>query len=263
MSLLQIGALGFGGGVAGRSLLRLSRTLANPTSSVRVSSLGNVRPEIRVPPAAWNEKEKQGASGQGPPADMMQYISNMLPDISTTQPLGDWWGPTAALGTGAAALAGGYTLTDWLLDKERSSRRQTELKDSEREYQNALSDEYRTAMMAKQAGDDLGVDELYDATHDQTREKQADFWSAMESPYRATVGHDALAQFKGWLLAGMAATAAGTGYAMYNHTKGQSRQKLLEQAMQARARRRAAMSPSPPLAITPLPGEDEEVARAV
>lgn len=252
MQLLQIGALGLGGGVAGRSLIGLSRMMNEPDLKV---SGGNVRPEVRVPPAAWDEKEKLAASGTGPPGDMFQYFSNMLPNISTTRPLGDWWGPSAALATAGGGLVGGYALTDWLLKKEREGYRKGELDEAEKDYQQSLGDEYRAAMMAKNAGDDLGIDALYDRL--QEREKQASVLGAMESPWSSTVGHDPWQQGKGWLLAAMLATGAGSGYAMYNHTKDKSKQKLLNKALQARARRRAMMSPAPPLAVTP-PGLEED-----
>lgn len=250
LQLLQIGGLGLGGGVAGRSLLGLSRLFQHPdpAHTTPMSTLGPVRPEIHLPgrPDRDRDREKLSASGQGPPADMMQYFANMLPDISTSKPLGDWWGPSAALGTGAATLGGGYAITDWLLSKEQKRQRQQNLEQAEQDYKQSLADEYRTAMLAKQAGDDLGVDSLYEAL--QSREKQAvdrDPLSALYSP----LGNDTVQQFKGWLLAGMLATGAGTGYAMYNHTSNKSRQKILDRAMQARARRRALMSPAPPLTV--------------
>lgn len=255
VQLLQIGAYGLGGGIAGRSLLGLNRLFNPPDLGV---SMGPVRPEMRVPPAAWDEKkDKTAASRTGPPGDMFQWFANMLPNISTTRPLGDWWGPAAAVGTAGTGLVGGYALSDWLLNKEREHHRQTELDQAEKDYQSALADEYHTAMMAKKAGDDLGIDNLFDSL--QAREKQA--FTSLEAPWVSTIGHDPWQQGKGWLLAAMLATGAGSGYAMYNHTKNQSQQKLLSKALAARARRRAMMSPAPPLAISPPVGmEDEERA---
>lgn len=251
--LLQIGLIGVGTGAAGRSLLGLFRGTGTPT--VPVSPVGPIRPESTMP--VYDEEEKQANSVTGPPNDVRQFFANMLPDITTTTPLGDAWGPSAAIGSAAIGLGGGYKLTDWLLNRERDKIKEEETEAAKADYRKAMADEYSAAMRGKQAGDDLGLNELYDALCE--LEKRADLGALVQAPYEWALGHDRLQKAKGLLAAAMLATGVGTGVAAYNWTKDSNRQNVLNAALKIRARQRAAANPAPLLLI---PGETKDDANA-
>lgn len=195
----------------------------------------------------------------------LNWIAQKLPNISTTRPLGDVWGPTAGIGAAGGGIYGGWKLTDWLLNKEKQHQQTSDLGAAEDDYKKALADQYRAAMLAKQGSDTLGIDELYDLhaarVQEHGRDKAAESW--LETPWSKTLGHDNWQGMKGALLAAMALTAGGTGAATYNWTKGRSRSNLLDKAIKQRARMRAARAPSPIYTqVAPQPPvieEEEEI----
>lgn len=268
--LIQMGLIGAGGGVAGRSLLGLGQLFQSPAQPISLATSPAMRPEI-TGPSLDDEQEKLAgtpAAPAAPPAtpppaapksDWFQRLANALPHITTQSPLGDWWGPSASLGAAGAGLVGGYSLTDWLARRDAEANRKDELQQAEDEYRKSLTDEYRAAMLAKQAGDDLGIDSLFDALAG--IEKKADgLFDMLQTPYSNVAGHDNWQWAKGGLIAAMLATGLGTGYAAYNTARDSQSQQLLRKAISARARRRALLSPQPLLAITAKPpkAEDEE-----
>ena len=192
-----------------------------------------------------DEREKRAEGGE---KSWFNRAAQSLPNISTTKPLGDWWGPAAGIGLGAGAAYGGWKLTDWLLKKEREMAQKRELSQAEKEYREALAGSYKTAMLADE--DTFGIDALY-----ADREKLALSW---DSPWTATLGTDTVQGFKGGVLAAALIAAGGTGLAAYNWAKGRNQQKLLEKAMKIRARQRQAVSP-PPQYVTLEPQKEEDL----
>ena len=127
---------------------------------------------------------------------------------------------------------------------------------AEQEYQDSLAEQYRAAMRNKAAGDDLGIDSLFELCHSQEMTKAADEagYGPVGKTYSVVIGTDNYEKLKGIL--GLAALAAGgtSAYATYNWTKDRSRKALLDKAVRARARMRQSGTPVPMMAM-PTPVE--------
>lgn len=252
--LLRIGAIGLGTGVAGRSLIELPRWL-NGRPSLLPTGTAGARPQVELHGLHDDERRSKLAVAQAQPASLFQSAADaFVPTPTTTRPLGDWWGPAAAMGTAGLGLTGGWKLTDWLLDKQRKASEIDELERTKQEWQQAMADEYRAAMLAKQAGDDLGVDALFDALAAREPaggEKRADALEMLQAPWTSVVGHDNWQYGKGVTLAAMLASGLGAGYATFNANRKNSRRKILERALRDRARKRQSASP-PPIMVAPM-----------
>lgn len=194
-------------------------------------------------------------------------IAPHLPKTHTTQPLLNEWGIPAGIAAVGGGAYGGYKLMDWLLNKERDMAGQGELRDAESEYQQALADQYRAAMMAKGAGDDLGIGELADTyaarVEEHGRDKLASmsvaeyFMPGLSIPYEAALGYDNWQALKGGANAAILGAGLGASKLTYDWAKGQNKQELLRKALKRRQAMRQQLSPAPILA---LPDEETPVA---
>lgn len=261
--LITLLGLGTAAGGGARMLMGGGNLLKDTQSPMR--SFSPAPPTITIPGPQEDDEELEKLGVAKPP--WWDWIAQKLPNISTTRPLGDTWGPTAGIGAAGGGIYGGWKLTDWLLNKEKQQQQTRDLSDAEAEYKKALADQYRAAMLAKQGDDTLGIDDLYDRyaayVQEHGRDKSAGWWDWLNMPWAAVLGHDNWQGAKGALAAAMALTAGGAGTATYNWTKGRSTQKLLEKAIRQRARMRAARAPSPIYTqVEPQPSvieEDEEL----
>lgn len=200
---------------------------------------------------------------------LSKSLGNMIPDGMTPQTsnvmANEWTMPAAALALGGG-LGGGYKLTDWLLKKEHDSNKEKQLAAAKKEYQDALANQYRTAMMAKNAGDDLGINSLADRYLEEGSEKQASpsllqFFAptraAENNIYQpAAGGRDNWQAIKGGVNTALLTALLGSGYATYNWTKGKDKRKVVEDALKKRQRQRQLQSPPPVLAIPKDPAEN-------
>jgi hypothetical protein len=280
--LLLLGGSGLALGIGGRSLLGLSNMVSRPNTStdpLRFSSPIPTPMKVPVPRQAPEDEEEMGLAkaasvlykhamaGAAPPVDQTPGLgqriqqglgsafsgaAEMLPDVTTKYPLGDSWGlPAAALAAGGG-LGLGWGVTNSMLKGHEDKERERELAAAEADYRKSLSEQYQTAMMAKNAGDDLGIDDLFDLL----QQKQADAGIASpvydavsgtlgvaNSPWSASLGHDKWQALKGLLGVGMVATGGGLGYATYNWAKSRDQHKQLEKAIRMRARLRGAPTP--------------------
>lgn len=276
--LLQILATGLGAGAFGRSVMGASDFINAPTVDPlsHSSSVPTPLPVIvhqpkkkkvpLLPAAAPTLKMAQQAVPALAPApatpkpqmDAFQRAANILPD-NVANPAVKWhestWGMPLAVGTGIGGVYGGWKLVDWLLKNRRQNDLDSQVSDAEKEYQNALAAQYRSAMQAKNAGDDLGIDSLYDAlcrTAD-GREKRADgllggIHDTMMWPWRKLLGDANVEKLQGLLTTTSLIGGLGTGLATYNYAKSRNQQKLLDKAIQMRARQRQ-FSPTPFYAV--------------
>ena len=295
MSLAGVGAMG---GIGIRSLMGLRDLIQNP--QVAVSPSANLPHAITVygkpqHPAVTAEEEENPATlpmqklswqalkdfGQSAlntakgginavgdaleaaPQQIAQTVAPYLPETHTTKPLANEWGiPAGMLALGGGA-AGGYHLTDWLLNKERNMAGNQELTDAEDEYRQALAEQYRAAMMSKGADDDLGINALADQyaarVAEHGREKQAFgmsavkyFFPQVDQAYSKLplMGYDNWEALKGGANAAMLATALGTGKVTYDWAKKQNKQELLRKALKQRQAARQRLSPPPIVALT-------------
>ncbi len=95
----------------------------------------------------------------------------------------------------------------------------------------------------KSAEDVYGIDALADLfLNDEDHvEKQANYW--WEKIWSAPLGHDNWQALKGGVLTAALLAGGGTGVATYNWAKKRNQQKLLQKALQIRARQRQQVPP--------------------
>lgn len=291
LSLLGIGALG---GVGVRSLMGLRDMTHQPTLGIGPSA--NLPHPITIygkpqHPKITSEEEPgvlpmqkvgfnamQGLKDVGNTviggaqqagnavADFGKNIPNILaeqlPKTHTTTPLASEWGIPAGIAALGGGAYGGYKLVDWLLNKEKNMAGEADVDAAEDDYQQALAQQYRSAMMSKRASDDLGINELADIyvakRAEIPAEKQASM-SALESvfPWVGDIysnlpgmGYDRWQALKGAGNAAIGATMLGAGKLTYDWAKGQNKQELLRKALKRRQLMRQQMSPAPMMAMS-------------
>lgn len=190
-----------------------------------------------------------------------EHVSKVLPDTHTLKPLMSEWGiPAAALAAGSGATAG-YKLTDWLLKQEQSAAGRRDVGDAEDDYRKALAEQYQSAMLAKRAGDNLGIDALADRC-EEIMQKQAflpsilgHYFPSVDAAYSKVLGHDNWQATKGVVNTAALGTMLGAGKLTYDMTKGQNKRELLLKALKRRQMLRQQLSPPP---IIALPQEDTQ-----
>lgn len=272
--LLSLLGVGVAGGVGVRGLMGLRDMVKDtqypPQSSAQLPQPINL---MRNFPAEEEEADVPGAAMQksaGEPGALAKAIAPMMPKTHTTSPLKNQAGiPMGMLAVGGGAF-GGYKLLDWLLDKERGNTGQQEVGAAEDEYRKALAEQYRAAMQAKHAGDDLGITALADLyvedVQQNGRQKRAIFnflsrtpiGPMMDQAYAPVIGNDNWEAFKGTSDAAALALALGSGLATYNWTKGSNKNEILAKALKKRQQQRSRLSPAPMVAMT----EEEQTADA-
>gem|GEM_PF-5079472 len=271
--LITLLGLGLAGGAGVRGLMGL-RNMVRDTQAPAMFSAQLPQP-ITINRRFRNDEEEEENAVPGmamqkeadiePGSWTDKIVQAILPESHTTKPLGGWWGPTAGIAAAGGGLYGGYKLVDWLLKKEREIGSQNEVSRAEDEYQEALGDQYNSAMQAKAAGDDLGIDGLADTymayvvAHG--RPKQAILGlmpDIFQNLYRNNplIGYDNWEGFKGGTNAMMALAALGTGVGTYKFVKGKSKQELMRKALKKRQQERSKASP-PPIYATIGPSEEE------
>ncbi len=186
-------------------------------------------------------------------------IAPALPRTHTTNPILSEWGiPAGMMALGGGAY-GGYKLLDWLLNKEQKMQDTNDLDNSQDDYRKALAEQYRAAMMAKNAGEDLGINTLadkFEAATNGWQEKAAFTMSALgamfpaiDNMYSGVVGYDRYQALKGGANAAALATMLGTGKLTYDWAKKQNKRELLQKALVQRQMARRQMSPPPIIAL--------------
>lgn len=274
MSLL---GLGLAGGVGVRGMMGLRDMVTTPSMAVSPSS--NLPHTISLfGPPKDDEKSKvvpmqKAAVGPAQPIAIDRFtkaIAPYLPNTHTQNPLMNEW----AMPAGVAALAGGgvagYSLADWLLQQNKKRQGANAVQSAEDEYRQALADQYRAAMMAKNAGDDFGLTSLADEYVAKVEEagmtKEAFFQSLIdkyvpgsEKGYSSLVGYDNWQGLKGGVNTAAMLAMLGTGKVTYDWAKGQNKQELLAKALKRRQLMRQQLSPPP---IIALPEEDNSATNA-
>jgi len=259
--------------MGGRSLLGLHSLLSDQDGPDPYAATSPVPTPLTIPGPPLDEKPKPPK--RGIPLLRAKWAANephwwdrlikMFPDVNTTDPTATSWGIPAQAGVAAAGLGGGWWLTDWLMRKRRQATSNNELNAAEDAYQKAIAEQYRAAMRAKTAGDDLGVDALFERCCEPetaaalTRVKQAEPPASYardvllgETLGKTLLGNDNDQALRGVINTALLTTLLGSGYATYRWTKNRSGDNLLRKAIQARARARQAATPVP-LMVQPLP----------
>lgn len=279
LSMLGIGAAA-GVGVRGMMGLRdmLSSTPPAVSPSVNlphtISIFGPPKDEERSPTVPMQKAAVGPAASAG--SSMLdtaaKAIGPYLPNTHTHNPLLNEWGMPA----GVAALGGGgmagYALIDWLLHKQKKQQGENALQSAEDEYRGAMADQYRAAMMAKNASDDFGLTELADRVAEAAEQsgmtKEAivqtiadRLFPFIEKGYSNLpgMGYDNWQMLKGGVNTAAMLAALGTGKVTYDWAKGQNKQELLAKALKRRQLMRQQLSPPPMIA---LPEEDNSANNA-
>jgi hypothetical protein len=158
-----------------------------------------------------------------------------------------YWEMPAGVAAGAGGLYGGWKLMDWIMSKRRKQRMGSELDTAKRQYEQALKDQYSSAMMSKTAAApgatlDAVFDKVNDPEHQAAHLEKVAFLKSITGPIdqAAKLGTNA------YLTALMAITG-GAGLGAYSWTKSRSKAKALERAVNKRRQMRAA--PQPIMAI--------------
>lgn len=279
--LIGLLGLGLAGGVGVRGLMGMRDMVKDtqypPQASAQLPQPINIMRDF----PEEEEPEAEGAAMQkaaNEPGWAAKTIAPMLPDTHTTNPLKNTWGiplGVAALGGGAY---GGYHLLDWLLKKEKGITGDQQVQEAEDDYRGALAEQYRAAMQAKGAGDDLGIDDLYDTyaanVAEHGREKKAIFNILDRTPLGPPMntlypnalnavpgvngsGYDIWEGFKGGVDTAALLTALGVGAGTYSWTRGKNKQEILAKALKKRQQQRRGLSPAPVVALP-----EEETADA-
>jgi len=268
MSLLGIGAAAGAGvrGVAGlRDMFQDSPEDTSPTAmrpnTIPLYTGGGVPGMPKIASAA----------SPGITDRVVKFLQKYIPTPQTTQPLlNDLGMPAAALALGGG-LYGGYKGLDSLLSSENKAHKQQQVDTAKEDYKKTLSSQYQQAMMAKNAGDDLGLCALADKymAHSAANpsEKQAFLGSlipyipgvgpALAKSYETAVGgKDNYGAMNGAINVASLAALLGSGKATYDWAKGKDKRTMIADALKKRQRQRQQLSPAPMLAIPEGATED-------
>lgn len=218
-------ALGLGAGVAGRGLLGLVNLARRRLDPPQLNYPGAVVASIPYP---VREKEDE--------QHKMAFA---------TSPAQKWWYAPGMVAAGGLGVLGGWKGLDTLLQSRRKSELDEDVDESKSQFERALLSSYDQprAMGVKAAADDIGgqlgqvLDQLFDGLT-----KQAGLGDYLQGGLGGYLGLYALP------------AAAITGAMAYNSERKAAPAKILEKAMQRRAQRAYAASPSEILAVPhPVP----------
>jgi hypothetical protein len=173
-SLLGLGVAGLGLGAGARAGVGLHQLMAGAKPNVaRTSSIPETIPvPVLEPDPTQDDTVGEFDTQEHAPlqklaqllkqADLGDTAANMVPQplvdaipnlTNSGHPLKSWQGMPMALAAGGAGLMGGWSLMDWLAKHRRKSEQQQDVTDARDEFREALANEYRTAMSAKQASE--------------------------------------------------------------------------------------------------------------
>lgn len=207
-----------------------------------------------VPPDAVDAGPETALAAEGGmPADADLAPDGMpkLASLTDANPTGGvtWWQVPAGLTAAGLGVYGGWQGLDALLGKKRQGDLTGDMEEAQREYEQALQDQFLAVHPdpqpgQKAAGDHpyAGLDSLFDAMEKKAvelgYEMPVDVGSMVPDVVK-DVGHGA---------GGAYATAAlisalGSGYAGFNWARKRSQSKMIEEALKRRARARAAPQP--------------------
>jgi hypothetical protein len=286
-----LGAAGVGTGAAARGIMAIRDNATTPKYDPLLYSTsiptpvpvpiqpGQPKPARRPMAALPGEEEEAQPLAKlaellRKRADPVQSLANaIVPEgLPANQPLNSTWGIPAAAAVTGGGLVGGWQLMKWLAGRNRRGGVENTLTSAEDEYQKALAEQYRAAMRAKNAGDSLGIDDLFDVlTSRQKAAAENSSFLPLPDAYVAarnlvTAPHRMVGNVAGYLSGqGDVGTQTnnvfwgatdlatllgglGTGLMTYNWVKKRDKQKILEKAVQMRARQRQ-FTPSPFYAV--------------
>ena len=243
--ILNFGVRGVGLGAAFRGLHGLSGMFNDGTDFNPVPA-GTVEMPVVLPNnAIEEEEEKQAFESTQPtsPEGLSMYMPGMML-------------------AGGLGMYGGWKGVDMLIDNQRKKKTQEELDDAKATYSAAMRNMYKKSSAEPSLGEQLGhqLDKLYDLMQksagvlDWVKTQAGNMNSAFDDTFPNAKGMGT-----GAALAYSIPTAAA-GYHIVNSVMDKtSKRKLLDKAMQERARRQNAMRPSELYAVPVTEDEINEV----
>lgn len=270
--LASLGLLAGGVGALGRTLVDVlspARTEQMPFVSPGPSTLG-------VPVSEPPQRKKPGLAKLASDLaknDWATRLSTAWPELVSHVPLigtglnsleqnathagNAWWTGPAAVATGAAGVAGGYGIANWLLGKQRKSQVDSELARAKKVYQQAL---LAQDPATKVAGEIDPLVTKLDQAFDMLEKRANPSWYASgANPIKLLGGltGDVGNGVMGAYLTALGTLTGGAGYAGYQWAKGRSTNALMQRAMQNRARMLWS-STAQPVEAVPVPIKPEE-----
>jgi hypothetical protein len=250
----RVGGTGLALGVGARGLWGLMQQLSRNSRKPRQSIPGPM--EVEIPVEEIDDKYAESKEANTGMLDWAGKKTNdALGSIGDTvkkyfnsgyanKPQGSPWYLPGVVGAGIGGVAGGWALSDWLMDQRRRQAMKEELEQAKQEYNDALFGKLSSVL-----------DELYDNL--QEAEKQTQEKQAQDAP-TLTAGNTA------GMLGGVGLTYAGltslmAAMASYNSAKSRQRKTLLQRAQKERQRQRYESQPSPIYAV-PVPVQKDELA---
>ncbi len=272
--LLSLGLAAGGIGAAGRTLV----DVLSPPAAIRMPfvSPGPSPLEVPVPTTPEPQQKRQRvlklAHELAKQSDWAAELGKKWPHLVAKLPIigpglntleaaathagNAWWTAPASVATGAAGLAGGYGLANFLLNRQRKNRVDDELTRAKKLYQEAL-----LAEGTKQAGEGDPINAKLDQVFDEL-EKRANLYASSWNPVTwLGVGGDLGNSVMGAYITALGALTGGAGYAGYRWAKSRSPAALAEKAMKERGRRLWQTS-SQPIEAVPVQVPAQENASA-
>lgn len=145
-----------------------------------------------------------------------------------------------SLGASAAGIGAGWKLTDWLMDRRRTAQTDEDLNKAKQDFQAALIAQAQ-ASRVKRAAHDEPISDKLDRLYDLFEKRAANDSNLM----------DWVAGPVGMYQMAAGTLAAGAGYGTYQWARNRSQSKLLQKALQERARRMWQQSLQP-VSVVPV-----------
>lgn len=173
-----------------------------------------------------------------PAPEKQATLAGFLRGDYAKTPMGIPWAVPAAVTAGAGGLYGGWKGIDWILNKQRKQDLDSQLEQSKRDYEQALSEPAAGVKSGAAAELAMALTQLAEEV-----EKRADLWNtagAATGIYATAAG----------------AAALGSGLLAYQYGRKRQRMALMNKAYKQLQRKRFAAQP-PALFVRHSPGEAE------
>jgi hypothetical protein len=209
----MLGLVGLGTGAGARGLVGLLQMFNRKRRPFMRTAPAPVPVDVHV------EEEEQ----QPKLAGVMDFLRGDQAQSVSGVP----WAIPAAVGAGAAGLAGGWGTMDYLMDKRRKGDLQAELDQAKQEYEQALM-AHASGKTASEHSVNSDLDELYD-----TLQTKSASWSDMAGRAAGTYG------------VGAGITGLISAMLAYNYGQKRQQRNLVDKAIKERRRRRYSQQPAP------------------
>lgn len=273
--LLSLGLAAGGVGAAGRTLV----DVLSPPAATKIPFVSPGPSPLGIPVAAQHAEQQKrqrtlklaAAIAQ---SDWATRLGEAWPHMIAKLPGGTglnrveaaashagnaWWTAPAAVATGAAGLAGGYGLANFLLNRSRKNQVDSELSRAKKLYQDALVAEGQRKQASEVDPIVNKLDVLFDAIEKRANEH---LYASMANPISwFSAGGDLGNSALGAYLTALGAVTGGAGYAGYRWAKSRSDTALAEKALKERGRR-LWQTTAQPIEAVPVPVERENAVAA-